>query len=940
MQLLNGLRVLLSQGDITQLGDYIETVGLDRLLSEDLMAVTRHVRASELVIFLSTIGSQNSDQPLRYQKLLFAYQVIKRIIPANDACIVLNINPDRYLFAQLLNDLEQAQMENPKLTTIGKMRHIDASDNDWKEALELLCEANLFDAVAEYAKTWAAIKSNDMPWLSAARILSICTEIPMRRDILSRLGDALEKLLEQAPRHQKEVISELQLVTANLYLRTKQADKAVLIAEAFKAAANTLAGLELLINCKILQEDHTAALENLDTYLQIVSTQEAADPYKMRATLLMQDQEVLESSQTLSRKYSQSLAIESLIAVNVLLRQKGLQPTLISGTLLGCIREGTLLKNDKDIDLGIIGWENQFSVAQALLASGRYKFDTEKLTGEGLYLLPITDRVTGIAIDIFFFHDVRTHYRHAIQFDNGLAEYFNFSKFDLIEQEYFGELFFIPKQYEKNLSENYGNWKISDPNYVVTVESPALESKVSTNFQLAVNLELLNTIKACKPYQRAEKILSEARKSGNKILSDAVTQSVTEWIEKQKSILMAHTAPADLIANLLPKIEVNPAEANLLDEYALCAVELKDWPLAENLLHRAMKHRHSPPPRHLYANLSTVLHRLGKFEEAEKIAKKGLADQSQLIQIQGQLSTEKQYLKRWGRYQDPILTIICITFNHARYIGQTLHSFLTQATNFPFEILIHDDASTDGTQDIIRAWASRYPNIIKPILQNKNQFSQGIRPLHITLPMASGRYIAICEGDDYWIKPNKLQMQVDFLNKNSDFVASTHNFFGYEETYLRVLPEIQSRADTVITMGELMGLSRILWVHTLVFRKTFNEFPPVQKDCLGDAFLTSYLGTFGKCMSFDNFFGAVARRNQYSVWTPLPESQKNQHRISTRMSLARFHLNRGNLTAAADLLSQVKLMSDEHSTTHLPLEDSLNKIRLAAKRKEPRPEVS
>lgn len=117
---------------------------------------------------------------------------------------------------------------------------------------------------------------------------------------------------------------------------------------------------------------------------------------------------------------------------------------------------------------------------------------------------------------------------------------------------------------------------------------------------------------------------------------------------------------------------------------------------------------------------------------------------------------------------DPLVSIICITYNHEPYIRQCLDGFMMQKTNFPFEVLIHDDASTDKTADIIREYEARYPDVIKPIYQTENQYSKGVKiGLTYLYPNAKGKYIAECEGDDYWTDPLKLQKQVDFLDSNS-----------------------------------------------------------------------------------------------------------------------------------------------------------------------------
>lgn len=117
------------------------------------------------------------------------------------------------------------------------------------------------------------------------------------------------------------------------------------------------------------------------------------------------------------------------------------------------------------------------------------------------------------------------------------------------------------------------------------------------------------------------------------------------------------------------------------------------------------------------------------------------------------------------------LSISCITYNHAPYIRQCLEGFLMQKTDFAFEVLIHDDCSTDGTTEIIREYETKYPDIIKPIYEQENQYQQG-KPIGTAvwnLPRARGKYIAFCEGDDYWVDPFKLQKQIDFLENNPDY---------------------------------------------------------------------------------------------------------------------------------------------------------------------------
>ncbi len=124
---------------------------------------------------------------------------------------------------------------------------------------------------------------------------------------------------------------------------------------------------------------------------------------------------------------------------------------------------------------------------------------------------------------------------------------------------------------------------------------------------------------------------------------------------------------------------------------------------------------------------------------------------------------------------EPVVSIICTAYNHGPYIRRTLEGFLMQKTDFPFEILVHDDASTDDTAAIIRELAEKHPDLIKPVLQTENQYSKGVRIWFAFLyPKVKGRYIAVCEGDDFWTDPYKLQKQFDALEAHPELDVCAH----------------------------------------------------------------------------------------------------------------------------------------------------------------------
>lgn len=130
----------------------------------------------------------------------------------------------------------------------------------------------------------------------------------------------------------------------------------------------------------------------------------------------------------------------------------------------------------------------------------------------------------------------------------------------------------------------------------------------------------------------------------------------------------------------------------------------------------------------------------------------------------------------------PLVSICCITYNHAQFIRKCLDGFLMQQTDFPIEILIHDDCSTDGTTEIIREYETKYPDLIFPLYEEENQYSRGVAGKMdlYNYRRARGKYIAYCEGDDYWTDSQKLQKQVDFMEANPEYSVCFHDFQKYD----------------------------------------------------------------------------------------------------------------------------------------------------------------
>ena len=205
-----------------------------------------------------------------------------------------------------------------------------------------------------------------------------------------------------------------------------------------------------------------------------------------------------------------------------------------------------------------------------------------------------------------------------------------------------------------------------------------------------------------------------------------------------------------------------------------------------------------------------------------------------------------------------IVSICCITYNHAPYIRQCLDGFIMQKTTFPIEILIHDDASTDGTEEIIREYEVKYPHIIKPLYEVENQWVKGRRgSATFNFPRARGKYIALCEGDDYWTDPLKLQKQVDILENNSEYVLVHTDIKILYERSGKIIStndkQINSQLSKNISFQELLLSGKyIIRTATVLFKKSIladsinnNKFLFSNNFLMGDTPLWYSLSKYG-----------------------------------------------------------------------------------------------
>lgn len=206
----------------------------------------------------------------------------------------------------------------------------------------------------------------------------------------------------------------------------------------------------------------------------------------------------------------------------------------------------------------------------------------------------------------------------------------------------------------------------------------------------------------------------------------------------------------------------------------------------------------------------------------------------------------------------PLVSIQCLVYNHEPYLRQCLDGFVMQKTNFKFEAIVHDDLSTDGSAAIIREYAEKYPDIIKPIFETENQYSKHDGSLdRIMHEACKGKYIALCEGDDYWIDPLKLQKQVDFMEANPDYSLCFHNVMRlYENEKKRPNAFNSLRESCDISLQQIISSWIIPTASICVKSLVFKHYPLWTKEIYsGDLTLSLIAYDLGKirylndCMS-------------------------------------------------------------------------------------------
>jgi len=273
--------------------------------------------------------------------------------------------------------------------------------------------------------------------------------------------------------------------------------------------------------------------------------------------------------------------------------------------------------------------------------------------------------------------------------------------------------------------------------------------------------------------------------------------------------------------------------------------------------------------------------------------------------------TEEEIMKLWKYKEPPLVSCLTTTYNHEKYIAQCLDSMLMQETDFPFEIIVRDDCSTDKTASIIHEYAKKFPTIIKAIFETENKFH--ISPHYggrLVLKKAVGKYICKLDGDDYWRDKKKLQKQADFLETHEAYVLTYFNFIHVDENGQQLSGPVLSHPKDYLSEEMLCSEVYIL-PNTVMFRNVLKEFPTIFDNVMnGDNVHWHLLGFHGKAKYQEGIEPSAYRIHAGGVWSSLDIFEQFQRRKQLFQAMKKNLKGNNVLMARIDNSMHIQIASN------------------------------
>jgi hypothetical protein len=461
-----------------------------QLLSEPVLNAARMLRQNATVLFLASLAVENLPKPLKFQVWLTIYQSILQGAETPEFQALPARQPLRLIAAAVIGRRE---------VDVAALRKGHGGLDDWFHAAELAIDHLRFDLVEQIVAQLVRQKIDAQDWLRFTKVLfnrhpHIAKSV--NTDVLGRCYSRIrDHLMARQPTVDK-VRSRLALFATQCHFSSGNFPAAIEAAQRATTVEDRIHAAFDIARSHCFSGDLDLSLASLDRLVELMCEHGPVRKRQPAAQLSGPDEP--EPDKEARNKFDPAQASLALLDLQNALAPIDKKAFLVSGTLLGFHREGQLLVHDKDIDVGIVGWEDQFEVANALLQSGHFGLDSRRLRGSKTYHIPVRHIETRVSIDIFIYHEEGGKLVTGVESYFGYLQKFAFTPFGLDKVGFLGIEFYVPDDIEKNLAENFGDWRRSDPDYISHLQSPSTVDVGGKVFQIVGRIRALEAIRAGK----------------------------------------------------------------------------------------------------------------------------------------------------------------------------------------------------------------------------------------------------------------------------------------------------------------------------------------------------------------------------------------------------------------------------------------------------------
>ncbi|TAM09068.1 MAG: hypothetical protein EPN72_14000 [Nevskiaceae bacterium] len=477
------LNILLGSGDSEAVKQWVLAEADDDLLGDDALDAARVANLIPAVVYLATLGAANLPEPNDRQTWLAAYQSLSGNREAPALAEVSDLNPVKWITRALVGGHDVVAEGGPLRRCAGRKTPVGA----WIAACELAMDRHRFDLVEQMMDIKLSAKTSLEDWMHLSNALTRRHEYLKEVWNGAAMGRALLRIRKHLPAHPlfDDVRSLLAVYAGDYLMRGGEYASAIAVASQSRTPADHEAKLTVIAEALCKQGDLAGCIRHLDEILAL----QVESPRVEKLKALYQ---VREEKTEAAHDFDVAAASRSLADLQQILDGCNQKAFLMSGTLLGYARDGGLLKHDKDIDVGIMHWQDQYNVVAALMKSGLFRVRIESIGDSEAHYIPIMHTPTHVTTDIFIGRLVGDRYVTTTPHFYGHQQSFAFTPFTLQRVDFLETQVYVPSDVERNLAENFGpGWRVSDPDYQSFLESPVLIDAGGLDYQITGRLLFL-----------------------------------------------------------------------------------------------------------------------------------------------------------------------------------------------------------------------------------------------------------------------------------------------------------------------------------------------------------------------------------------------------------------------------------------------------------------